>query len=73
MKKEANPGDDKILAAIKAKGFGDFKSFLEAHTIKPGGSTWELVEMADELGVGRSAFIGFHTRWVEREHGSVMP
>jgi hypothetical protein len=72
-KQPASAGDAKILDAVRALGFEDFRGYLVARTVKPNGTTWVLVEMADELKVGRSAFIGFHTRWVKAAHGSVMP
>jgi hypothetical protein len=59
--------DDRVLELVRSKGFADFKAFVAAHTVKPDGGTWTLIEMADALGVGRSAFIGYHARWIEAE------
>jgi len=54
-----HPIQEKVRQAIKARGFDRFKMYLSAH----GGCT--LREMADDLEMSCSAFISYHTRWVE--------
>jgi hypothetical protein len=64
----AEQAPDRILAAVRLKGFEDFKSYLAAHTVKDDGKgTWTLVEMAEDLGVPISGFISYHARWIDEQ------
>jgi hypothetical protein len=57
----------RVLEAIAAKGFRSFDDYLAARTIRADGTTWTLIEMADELGMRSVTFIGYHTRWIKQK------
>jgi hypothetical protein len=66
--KKIRQATDRILLAIKGQGFGDFRSYLAARTVKADGKgTWTLVDMARDLGVPISGFISYHARWVDEQ------
>jgi hypothetical protein len=61
---DLHAAQEEILAAIQERGFQRFQEYLAARTVK-GGGTWTLREMAEDLGLSCTAFIRFHSRWVE--------
>lgn len=57
----------RILAAVRAHGFADFRAYVLGRTTRGDGSTWTLSEMADELEIPPAVFIGFHAAWVDSQ------
>ena len=62
---ETSNAHKRVMTAIRAAGFRKFGSYLAAHTIKSDGSTWSLGDMASELDIPTSAFVSYHTAWIQ--------
>lgn len=54
----------RVTAAIRTRGFRKFGNYLAARTVKDGGGTWSLGDMADELEINTAIFVSYHTAWI---------